>query len=110
MGLLTTKERTALDSTLALAERLNRAVSIPNTKYDGYARQQYANVSLFLRHSRGRVTILITLQTSVDIMCSNRKVSELREVIFISILLLCTRECLLGVFTMIVSNLEGYYH
>lgn len=43
-------------------------------------------------------------------MCSNRKINELGKVIFISILLLRTRECLLGVFTVIVSSLKGYYH
>lgn len=38
MRLLTTKTETKLDSTLALAERLSRAVSISSRKYDGYAR------------------------------------------------------------------------
>lgn len=88
MGLLTTKAETGLDSALALAEKLSGAVSIPSTKYDGYARQKNANFSLFLLHNRGCVTMLIKLQTSVDILCSNREISELRKVIFISILLL----------------------
>lgn len=42
--------------------------------------------------------------------CSNTEVNELRKVIFISILLFYSRGYLLGDFTMIVSNLEGYYH
>lgn len=53
MGLLTTRGGTTPDSTLALAGRLNCAISVPRAKRNTCAREQHGKLSLLLCRNRG---------------------------------------------------------